>query len=132
MSEEHEHLDEEFIEAQRERLEALREELLNVKGDIGDESHHLQEDDAGEPGDDADEASGLAQQEIDETLQDMEDDRLAEVERALEKIEEGTYGYSDESGDVIPRDRLEARPEALYTVEEEALHEELADRAPSE
>jgi DnaK suppressor protein len=42
------------------------------------------------------------------------------IERALEKIKDGTYGVSDASGRPIPRDRLEAMPEAIYTVDEEA------------
>ena len=50
-------------------------------------------------------------------------DRLARIKRALEKIDDGTYGASDESGETIPRDRLEAVPEAIFTVEEEAAHE---------
>ncbi len=122
-------MDEDFLEAQRERLEALREELLEVKGDISLEAQHLQEDDREVPGDDADEASSLAQQEIDQSLQDLEMLRLAEVERALEKIEQGTYGLSDESGEPIPRERLDAKPEALYTVEEEEMRERQASRS---
>ncbi len=129
MSDDDAHLDEGFLEAQRERLEALREELLEVKGDIGLEAQHLQEDDAEIPGDDADEGSSMAQQEVDQSLQDLEMLRLAEVERALEKIEEGTYGLSDESGEPIPRERLEAKPDALYTVEEEEMRERLASRS---
>jgi len=39
--------------------------------------------------------------------------RLERVDRALRKIEEGTYGLSDISGQPIPRERLEAIPEAL-------------------
>jgi DnaK suppressor protein len=50
-------------------------------------------------------------------------DRLARVDRALEKIEEGSYGLSDVSGHAIPRERLEAVPEALYTLDEEEVRE---------
>jgi DnaK suppressor protein len=46
-------------------------------------------------------------------------ERLERVNRALKKIEEGTYGLSDRSGKPIPRERLEAVPEALYTLSEE-------------
>jgi DnaK suppressor protein len=45
------------------------------------------------------------------------------VKRALQKIEEGTYGLSDLSGAPIPAARLQAIPEALLTVEEEAQAE---------
>lgn len=50
--------------------------------------------------------------------------RLGDVQRALQKIEDGTYGLSDESGDQIPRARLEAFPDALFTEREEEEREE--------
>jgi DnaK suppressor protein len=50
-------------------------------------------------------------------------DRLARVERALQKIDEGTYGYSDMSGEPIPDARLEAMPDAINTVQEQAASE---------
>ncbi len=49
--------------------------------------------------------------------------RLERIDRALKKIEEGTYGFSDLSGTPIPRARLEAVPEAVYTLSEEGLRE---------
>ena len=42
------------------------------------------------------------------------------IERALAKIEDGTYGFSDSSGKPIPRARLEAMPEAINTADEDA------------
>ena len=50
------------------------------------------------------------------------------VERALAKIEDGTYGLSDQSGEPIDVARLQAYPEAIVTLEEE---EEAARRARS-
>jgi DnaK suppressor protein len=44
--------------------------------------------------------------------------RLALVERALSKIEDGTYGLSDVSGRPIAKERLEAMPEAIDAVED--------------
>jgi DnaK suppressor protein len=41
------------------------------------------------------------------------------IERALAKIDDGTYGLSDVSGKPIPMDRLRAVPEALCTLAEE-------------
>jgi len=41
----------------------------------------------------------------------------------LKKIEEGSYGLSDISGKPIPRERLDAVPEALYTLSEETDRE---------
>jgi DnaK suppressor protein len=49
--------------------------------------------------------------------------RLAQVERALKKIEEGSYGVSDVSGHPIPKERLEAMPEATNTLSEQEADE---------
>jgi DnaK suppressor protein len=49
--------------------------------------------------------------------------RIARVERALEKITEGTYGLPDVSGQRIPEDRLEAMPDAINTVAEQEASE---------
>jgi DnaK suppressor protein len=65
-------------------------------------------------------AQKLAMLEVQGTLVAHDLDRLAQVERALAKMEEGTYGLSDVSGRPIPKERLEAMPEAIDTVEERA------------
>jgi DnaK suppressor protein len=49
--------------------------------------------------------------------------RLAQIARALAKIADGTYGFSDVSGQRIPMDRLEAMPEATITVAEQESSE---------
>jgi DnaK suppressor protein len=46
----------------------------------------------------------------------------------LQKIEDGTYGLSDTSGEPIPRERLEAMPEAIHTVSELSEAEPADDR----
>ena len=43
---------------------------------------------------------------------------LAEVEHALAKIQNGTYGICEKSGEPIPPERLRAEPHARYTIEE--------------
>jgi DnaK suppressor protein len=55
--------------------------------------------------------------EVDTALDQSIMRRLALIQRALKKIEGGTYGVCDETGEPIPRGRLEAAPEALYTIE---------------
>jgi len=69
-------------------------------GDSGDESNLLSERDV----------------EIDET--DLDRKELAQVKRALERIEQGTYGLSEVSGKPIPIERLEAVPFATTLVDE--------------
>jgi len=123
MNDENAGLDTDFIEQQRERLQILRDQIAGVERDARNEEQALQEEYADGPRDSGDVGANVAQQEIDESLQDESEQRLADVERALEKIDEGTYGLSDESGEPIPRMRLEAMPEALYTVEEEEQRE---------
>jgi DnaK suppressor protein len=71
----------------------------------------------------ADAASDLAQEELDEGLADDLREQLAAVERAEERLAAGTYGVSIESGEPIPDERLEARPTAELTTEEERARE---------
>ena len=70
-----------------------------------------------EPGDEGSE--DLYQDEFDEGRRQDLRAELAAVERAEARLEAGTYGLSVESGDPIPEARLEARPTAERTVEEE-------------
>jgi DnaK suppressor protein len=64
-------------------------------------------------------ASDLVEDELDEALVDDLRARLAAVERAEQRLAEGTYGLSVESGRPIPDERLEAVPTAELTVEQE-------------
>ena len=73
--------------------------------------------DAANPGD---HAAELYQEELDEGLSDDLRDELAAVERAEARLAAGTYGRSIDSGEPIPDERLEARPAAERTVDEEA------------
>lgn len=112
-----------FVEQQRKRLEALRKQLL------GPEERRLAQERAfqQEHGDEAEEfeekAQSMAQNEVHQALHDVDERRLRDIDRALQKIEEGTYGLSDMSGQPIPKARLEATPEAVLTVEEERQKE---------
>lgn len=109
----------EFIQRQRKRLEALRTQLL------GDEQRALtsertsRETHAEEAGDAVDKAQDAIQREVDQGMHDVDAHRLSNIDRALQKIEQGTYGLSDASGKPIPKERLEATPEAILTVQEE-------------
>ena len=79
-------------------------------------------EDDGEPADEYDPAnlaSDLYQDELDETFAEDLRQQLAAVERAEARLAEGTYGISIESGQPIPDARLEARPTAELTADEE-------------
>ena len=67
----------------------------------------------------ADQASDLYDAELDEGLSDDLRAELAAVERAEQRLRDGTYGLSIESGEPIPDERLEARPATERTVEEQ-------------
>jgi DnaK suppressor protein len=68
----------------------------------------------------ADDASDTYQNEFDEGRSDDLNEQLAAVERAEQRLAEGRFGLSIESGDPIPDERLEAIPTAERTVAEEA------------
>ena len=72
----------------------------------------------------ADDASELFEQERDAGLAEELREELAAVERAEQRLMQGTYGLSVESGEPIPDDRLEAVPWAERTVEEQARYDQ--------
>ena len=113
-------LDEGFVAQQRARLEELRGELARLAGGLEDDQQDRGEDEGDmTENDSGDMSQSLFTREVDATVEEQVERRLEHVERALQKIEEGTYGLSDESGEPIPKGRLEAVPEAIRTVEEQ-------------
>lgn len=117
-------LDKEFIEKQRERLQELRAELLEmVEGLEEDQRYRAEEEQDFTEHDSGDRSQSLFTREIDATVEQTLEKRLQYVERALQKIEEGTYGICDDTGEPIPRERLEAVPEAIYTLEAQQRRE---------
>ena len=116
-------LSDDFIATQRERLLTLKRELLgNEEGGIAAE-RRLQEERGSEAEEYEDDAQRMEQDIAYQALRDVNDRRIGDIERALQKIAEGTYGLSDESGVPIPKARLDAMPEAILTVEEQEKRE---------
>ncbi|EIM03224.1 TraR/DksA family transcriptional regulator [Rhodanobacter denitrificans] len=109
-----------FIEQQRQRLVALRRRLLGSEL-AGERDFQLEHGD--EAAEDEDAAQASSRHEIEQALHDVDDRRLANIERALQKIAEGSYGCSDLSGEPIPLVRLQSTPEAVLTVQEERARE---------
>jgi DnaK suppressor protein len=72
----------------------------------------------------ADQATELYEDELDEGLADRLRDELAALERAEQRLEQGTYGVSIESGEPIPDARLEAIPWAERTAQEQERYEQ--------
>ena len=121
---ENKELDREFIEKQQARLEELRTELVRmVEGLEADQRYRAEEEEDFTEHDSGDMSHSLFTRELDATVEQTLERRLRNVERALQKVEEGTYGICDDTGEPIPRGRLEAVPEAIYTVEPQQRHE---------
>jgi DnaK suppressor protein len=119
----HPELDKSFIEQQRGKLEALRDELLGDEQRMTDEVRAEGELHGNEAREFEDDAQTMAQREVDQAKRNVHDRRIIAVERALEKIRQDTYGLSDESGKPISKARLESTPEAIFTIDEERLRE---------
>ena len=112
-------LDPAFLDRQRGRLTALRQQLLAARQDLLSEQASASPDGNTEPREYEDDAQKLTTLELEGNLTAALDGRSRHIERALQKLAEGTYGLSDSSGKPIPLERLEAFPEALYTLEEQ-------------
>src|SRR3981081_111774 len=107
----------------QERLKAERDA---IESRIATNKHDIQEtvqDESG-VGDSVDESNLLYEREaeIGENARDRKE--LAQVKRALDRIEQGTYGLSEVSGKPIPIERLEAVPYATTLVDERPLEAE--------
>ena len=118
-------IDHQFVERQRERLLGVRDELLRIREGVAEDERDLGEKEGDfTEHDSGDMSQNMFTREMDASIGEQAERRLEEVDRALQKIEEGTYGLSDVSGESIPRGRLEAVPEALRTVEEQQRFEQ--------
>ncbi|WP_067725666.1 TraR/DksA C4-type zinc finger protein [Oceanobacillus damuensis] len=111
----------------KEKLAYFKEKLLQMKKDTEQEmepngkngpNESIQElaDYDNHP---ADMGTEQFEQQRDAGLDLMRQDRLKEIEDALGRIEDGTYGLSEKSGKPIPEERLEVMPIARNLVEEE-------------
>jgi DnaK suppressor protein len=116
-------LDAAFIEKQRRQLLRMRESLRTAARSTELDETEVNTDSNSAAREFEDEAQRLAALELDGNLVIRDAARLARVDRALQKIDDGTYGLSDISGQHIPRERLEAVPEAVDTLSEEQRRE---------
>ena len=117
-------LNQEFIEHQRQRLQEMKAELERmVRGLEEDQQFRAEEEEDFTQHDSGDMSQSLFTRELDATVEQTMEKRLEVVERALQKVEEGTYGICDDTGEAIPKGRLEAVPEAIYTVEAQQRRE---------
>jgi DnaK suppressor protein len=81
------------------------------------------DEDRDEPRDAGDDANELFDEELGEGVAERLREELAAIERAEERLAEGKYGISIESGEPIPDGRLEAVPWAERTADEQSRYE---------
>ncbi|WP_018146766.1 RNA polymerase-binding protein DksA [Henriciella marina] len=116
--------DEEFMNPRQQayfrmRLEQWKNDILaGTKSTI----NNLQEDSSNLP-DVVDRASSESDKALELRTRDRQRKLISKIDSALRRIDEGTYGYCDETGEPISLRRLEARPTATLSLEAQERHE---------
>ena len=111
--------------------EYFRQKLLNWKSELLKESsqtlNNLQNENEAKP-----DITDRASEEIDRSFElrtrDRERKLINKIDAALQRIEDGSYGYCDETGEPISIKRLEARPVATLSLEAQEMHEKAEKR----
>lgn len=108
-----------MLEYFKQKLLAWREELIQESEET---LHHLQEENLHQP-----DITDRATLETDNSLELRRRDRqrklISKIDSALRRIQDGSYGYCEESGEPIGIERLEARPIATLSIEAQERHE---------
>ena len=108
------------------QLAYFRQKLLRWKDDILRESRetvsHLQKETENHP-DIADRASSETDRSLELRTRDRQRKLISKIDDALRRIEDGSYGYCEETGEPIGLKRLDARPIATLSVEAQERHE---------
>jgi DnaK suppressor protein len=106
--------------------EYFRRKLLQWKEDILRESketlQNLQNENTNLP-DIADRASSETDRSIELRARDRQRKLISKIEAAIKRIEDGSYGYCEETGEPISLKRLDARPIATLSIEAQERHE---------
>jgi len=106
--------------------EYFRAKLLSWRDDLLKEAketlQHLQTENQNHS-DAADRATTETERTIELRARDRQRKLIAKIDAALQRIEDGTYGYCEETGEPIGLKRLEARPIATLSVEAQERHE---------
>jgi DnaK suppressor protein len=116
--------DEEFMN-ERQR-EYFKQKLLNWREELLRESRetltHLQSETENHP-DLVDRASSEADRSLELRTRDRQRKLISKIDDALRRIEDGSYGYCEETGEPIGIGRLDARPTATLSLEAQERHE---------
>ena len=111
--------------------EYFKQKLLSWKNELLKESsqtlNNLQSDNEAKP-----DITDRASEEIDRSFElrtrDRERKLINKINSALLRIEDGSYGYCEETGEPIGLKRLEARPVATLSLEAQEIHEKAEKR----
>jgi len=108
------------------QLEYFRQKLLDWKEEILRESRetlsHLQKETENHP-DLVDRASSETDRALELRTRDRQRKLISKIDDAIRRIEDGSYGYCEETGEPISLARLEARPTATLSLEAQERHE---------
>ena len=106
--------------------EYFRQKLLKWKDELIEESNqtlqNMQEESLAQP-DLADRATAETDRSLELRTRDRFRKLISKIDQAVKSIDEGTYGYCEETGEPISLGRLEARPTATLSVEAQERHE---------
>lgn len=116
-----EYMNELQIEYFRRKLVEWKKSLLNQSQDTLED---LRQGGLNQP-DDIDRASMETDKALDLRTKDRARKLISKINEALKRIEDGTYGYCEETGEPIGLDRLEARPVATLSIEAQERHERI-------
>ena len=109
------------VEYFRQKLLAWKKSLLNQSQDTLED---LRQGGRNQP-DDIDRASMETDKALDLRTKDRARKLISKINDALKRIEDGTYGYCEETGEPIGLERLEARPVATLSIEAQERHERM-------
>ena len=103
----------------RARLNAWKDDILRESRET---LENLQEESQNHP-DMADRASSESDRSLELRTRDRQRKLISKIDAALKRIDDGTYGYCEETGDPIGIARLDARPIATLSLEAQEMHE---------
>src|SRR2546423_1762325 len=103
----------------RQKLTIWRDDILK---EAKDTLQHLQDENQNHP-DLADRASSETDRAIELRARDRQRKLIAKIDAAIQRIDDGTYGYCEETGQPISLNRLEARPIPTLSIEAQDRHE---------
>lgn len=101
------------------KLENWKEEILRESR----ETIHSLQSDTVQHADLADRASSEAERALELRTRDRQRKLISKIDSALRRIEDGTYGFCEETGEPITLRRLDARPIATLSIEAQERHE---------